>query len=61
MHYSPGTLLIVFCSMIIVAVYCLAIAHPGPVFARQKSEKAGHISEEPKTDSEHETGVGQAV
>ena len=49
------------CSMIIVAVFCLAVAHPGPVFARQESEKVGHISGEPKTGLEHETGVGQAV
>lgn len=50
-----------FCSMIIVAVFCLAVAHPGPVFARQESEKVGHIAGEPKTGAEHETGVGQAV
>ena len=49
------------CSMIIVAVFCLAVAHPGPIFARQESEKVGHISGEPKTGLEHETGVGQAV
>ena len=49
------------CSMIIVAVFCLAVAHPGPVFARQESEKVGHISGEPKTSLEHETGVGQTV
>ncbi len=49
------------CSMIIVAVFCLAVAHPGPVFARQESEKVGHISGEPKTGLEHETGVGQTV
>ena len=46
------------CSMIVVAVFCLAVAHPGPVFARQESEKMGHISGEPKTGLE---GVGQAV
>ena len=49
------------CSMIIVAVFCLAVAHPGPVFARQESEKVGNISGEPKTSLEHGTGVGQAV
>ena len=48
-------------SIIIVAVFCLAIAHPGPVFARQESKKVGHISGEPKTGLEHETSVGQAV
>ena len=47
--------------MIIIAVFCLAVAHPGPVFARQESEKVGHISGEPKTGLEHETGVGEAV
>ena len=47
--------------MIIVAVFCLAVAHPGPVFARQESEKVGRISGEPKTGLEHETGVCQAV
>lgn len=46
--------------MIIIAVFCLAIAHPGPVFARQESE-VGHISGEPKTGLEQGTGVGQAV
>lgn len=49
------------CSMIIVAVFCLAVAHPGPIFARQESEKVGHISGEPKTGLEHGTGVEQAV
>ena len=49
------------CSMIIVAVFCLAVAHPGPVFARHQSENAGHIPEEPKTALEHGTGVGQTV
>lgn len=47
--------------MIIVAVFCLAVAHPGPVFARHESEKVGNILGEPKTGSGHETGVGQAV
>ena len=49
------------CSMIVVAVFCLAVAHPGPIFARQESEKVGRISGEPKTGFEHETGAGQAV
>ena len=49
------------CSMIIIAVFCLAVAHPGPVFARQESEKVGHASGEPKIGLEHETGVGQVV
>lgn len=49
------------CSMIIVAVFCLAVAHPGPIFARQESEKVGHSSGEPKTGLEHGTGVEQAV
>ena len=61
LHQYPRTLLIILGSMIIVAVFCLAVAHPGPVFARQESEKVGHISGEPKTGLEHETGVGQAV
>ena len=49
------------CRMIIIAVFCLAVAHPGPIFARQESEKVGHFSGEPKTGLEHETGGGQAV
>ena len=61
LHQNPGTLLIILGSMIIVAVFCLAVAHPGPIFARQESEKVGHISEEPKTGLGHETGVGQTV
>ncbi len=48
-------------SMVIVAVFCLVVAHPGPVFARHQSENVGDIFEEPKTALEHETGVGQAV
>ena len=61
LHSYCRIVLIIFASMIIVAVFCLAAAHPGPIFARQESEKVRHTLGEPKTGLEHETGVWQAV
>ena len=39
-----------FHSMIIVAVFCLVIAHPGPVFAEAESEGRIKALGEPKTN-----------
>ncbi|KAL2050824.1 hypothetical protein ABVK25_008885 [Lepraria finkii] len=35
-------------SVIIVVVFCLAIAHPGPLFAKVESERMINVDEEPK-------------
>ena len=51
----------IICSMIVLAIFCLMVAHPGPVFAEQESEKVRAVEVEPKTDMDYEAAAGQAV
>ena len=47
--------------MVIVAVFCLVIAHPGPVFARAESDGRMNALGEPKVNFDSEPAFTQEL